>query len=392
MKIVIIQPWIRQGGAESLTVNLASSLKRFGHQVKIVTLFTNFNELPLQARTLEYITPNKYLAQLCERSFLFRLMFGVPLLFLAAISSCKNVELINPHNFPSNWIAVIVSSLYRKPVVWTCNEPRIKITWERAKKVGIQEFFIGLLVPRRLERSLVRRIKGVIVLDEKNQKRIRAYYGRDSIIINPGVDFDFYQSASIENKRNIIKKYNLEKKFVLLVVGKLSPQKNQGLCIDCLKDIIPKIKNVVLVVVGSGLMRKELEQKVEQLRFKKHVRFPGFVSREELRDLYHVCNVNLFPATDQSWGMTPFEALCSKKISIVSTDCGASEVLDRRNIGVVSKPNPINFSENIVKIYDNSKYYQNIAQRGFNYVKENMSWKQYARKTCSVFFQAVNKK
>ena len=391
MKIAIIQPWIRQGGAESLTVHLASSLRKLKHQVKIITLFTKFDGLPSFAHTLEYVTPNKYFSKLCGRSLLFRLIFGGPLLFLMAMKSCKNVDLINSHNFPSNWIAVIVGVFCCKPTVWTCNEPPMKVSWETAMKIGIQEFFIGLFAQSWFDKKLVKKIKKIIVLDKKNQKRVKAYYRRGSTIINTGIDFNFYRRLLIKNKTNIIKKYNLEKKFILLAVGKLVPQKNQTLCLDCLKKVVFQINNAVLIIIGDGSMRKVLEQRVRDLKLEKCVRFTGFISNEELRDLYHLCHINLFPAVHQSWGMTPFEALCAKKISIVSSDCGAAEVVSEQNIGMVSRPNPTNFSENIVKIHNNPQYYQNIAQRGFNYVKENMSWEQYAKKTHSTFLQAINK-
>lgn len=389
MKILVIQPWIRAGGAETLTIHLAYNLQNLGHRVTIITLFVDFIGIPSIYKSLRFITPFRYISKLCKQKLFFRWFFGFWLLLYLGFREGKTADLLNPHNFPTHWIASIVSLIFRKPVVWTCNEPPTKVLWREARKIGLQEFFGSVISTSFVDKILVKKVKYIIVLDRKNQIRIKTRYGRKSIIIHSGVDFNFYSCNKIEE--NVFEKYDLENRFILLTVGRLTLQKNQLMCIKCLRIVLDRIKEAFLIIVGSGPMEGELKQLARELNIDSYIKFTGFISNEELRALYYICDINLFPAIKQSWGLTPFEALCAKKISIISNDCGAAEILSKEGFGVVCEPTPEKFAENVIRIYNNQDYYRNIAQKGFEYVKENISWQQYAKKVSSVFLKSVKK-
>ena len=133
------------------------------------------------------------------------------------------------------------------------------------------------------------------------------------------------------------------------------------------------IPNTVLLIVGSGPMRHELEQTTKSLCITNHVQFLGQVSSDELPSLYASCDINLFPAKNQSWGLTPFEALCVKRISIVSSDSGAAEVLAQEKIGLISEAKPEEFAMCIREVHANPEAYQQMAHRGFIYVAKNLT-------------------
>ena len=110
------------------------------------------------------------------------------------------------------------------------------------------------------------------------------------------------------------------------------------------------------------------------------VRFLGGRDPEEVRDLYSTCDVNLFPPVNQSWGLTPFEALCAEKVSIVSSDCGAAELLAEQRIGVVCEPTAEAFAASILEVHRHPGKYRAMARRGRRFVAKNLTWGQYAEK------------
>ena len=61
MRILIIQPWIKQGGAEEASLYLAYHLSKMGHQAKIAALFADLKDMPPSASQVEYLLPNKKL-------------------------------------------------------------------------------------------------------------------------------------------------------------------------------------------------------------------------------------------------------------------------------------------------------------------------------------------
>ena len=123
MKIMIIQPWIKQGGAELISVHLAYELAKQGHKVQIVCLFVDLAGMPHHARHVCYVTPPTWLSDWLARSRLAFLFLGPFVLFNLVWKYAGDIDVLNPHNFPASWIAVMVGKLRRIPIVWTCNEP-----------------------------------------------------------------------------------------------------------------------------------------------------------------------------------------------------------------------------------------------------------------------------
>ena len=375
MKILIIHPWIRLGGAEQICWKLASQLQEQGHEARIVSTYFDPAGLPKQVEELEYLLPPVWMAQLARRNRAFFLLVAPWILLILAWKNSRDVDVLNPHNFPAAWVAVIVGMLRRIPVVWTCNEPPERIDWKTGFTVGIGDFFGWWLASSWIDRLLMKKVAKAYVPSELTRKQVRLRYGIDPSIVRLGVDSEFYGYGG---ETSAAKRLNLEGKFVLLCVGKLHPQKNQFVCIDALKLVLPEIPNAVLVLAGDGPMANELLARAMKSGLSSRVVFLGNTDSKEVRDLYAACNINLFPPTNQSWGLTPFEALCAEKVSIVSTDCGAAEVLGERGIGFICDPIPEAFAEMILAVHTNPNLSLTMARTGRRFVESNLTWNQYA--------------
>jgi len=57
MKILIIQPRIRLGSSEMVSVNLAAKLVRQGHELDVACAFMDPEGTPCQASQLRYLLP-----------------------------------------------------------------------------------------------------------------------------------------------------------------------------------------------------------------------------------------------------------------------------------------------------------------------------------------------
>jgi glycosyltransferase involved in cell wall biosynthesis len=374
MKILAIERTIEQGGGQTASVYGAVELSKLGHEVKIAAVFVNLRNLPRVALKLKYLTPPSLVSKLCQKSRLALFFLGPVFLFFTVFKASKDVSLLNPTSFPTQWIGILCGLLRKKPVVWSCYEPYIDILGSDIKKVGFLSFLVSLLAKSPLDKFLSRKIDKIITLDKKNKNRVKKLYNRSSIINNPGVDFDFYQKNSLITTGN----QRFQGTFNLLTIGAFTPMKNQVIVIESLAKVRKKITNAILLIVGKGPEEESLKKRVKNLRLEKAVHFLGWLSEEEKRNLYHLCNLYLFPAVNQTWGLTPFEALCAKKLSIVSSDCGAAEVLGKEKIGIIVKPDVANFAREILEYYSHQKKYQEMINRGYNFVKDELTWRNFA--------------
>ena len=67
MKILIIMPWIKQGGAEITAIKTACQLQRLGHQVGLVALFVDVSKMREEVKGIDYVSLPKWLGKFLSK-------------------------------------------------------------------------------------------------------------------------------------------------------------------------------------------------------------------------------------------------------------------------------------------------------------------------------------
>ena len=125
-------------------------------------------------------------------------------------------------------------------------------------------------------------------------ERIRRIYGRESMVVHPPVDVDFFAQPGV-----LPSDFPFESKSYYLYAGELRDYKRPDLAVEaCLK------MNRNLVVIGNGKMRDKL---LRRIKTRANVVFLGRVSDEELRGVYANAKALLFPGMED-FGIVPVEA------------------------------------------------------------------------------------
>ena len=124
------------------------------------------------------------------------------------------------------------------------------------------------------------------------QARIRRFWHRDAVVVNPPVDVDFYSSAPVPQQQ--------QSRDYLLGVGRFIGYKNFDLIIA-----IAEAAGFPLVIAGSGPDEAKLRRAAAKASVP--VSFDIRPSRERLRELYWGAKALLFPV-HEDFGMIPVEA------------------------------------------------------------------------------------
>lgn len=371
IKVWIIYPEITVGGAERQCLELYRNLEKLGIDARLLTLSVNkkvnlfFDIEDMNIDVYKGTIPNT------NRIFFKLLTYSIILKkFLKKEINIDKPDILNPHNIPSYWSC----NYFNIPVIWMCNEPLLWIK-NSARKITSK-------ILQKIDISAVKKINKICVLDNKNKRRVKIIYNRDSTVCRSGVDYRFWSKKETASFRN-------DDEFLIVQVGHISEQKNQKCSVRALKMLSSEMEDVKLIFVGSynhsPTYYDELVDLIKKYRIEDKVEFLGQLKDIDVRKVYASADVVLFPAIYQSWGLTPIEALCQKKISIVSSDSGVSEVLSENNIGVVCNPSPEEFAKNIKKVHEDPKTYRDMAKRGHDYVKNNLTWRHYAKRMLREF-------
>ena len=137
----------------------------------------------------------------------------------------------------------------------------------------------------------------------------------DFEVLNNAIDTDLY----IYNKDKadkIKKEFGIENKFVVGHVGRFNYPKNHKFIIDVFNEVQKVREDSVLMLVGDGDLRPEIEQKVQDLGLSDKVIFTGV--RSDVNDLMQGMDVFLFPSLYEGLGIVLIEAQAAGLKCVIS--------------------------------------------------------------------------
>lgn len=141
------------------------------------------------------------------------------------------------------------------------------------------------------------------------------FRGANFQVLNNAIDAQTY-SFCLEKREKIRKEFGIEKNSMVIGhVGRFSPVKNHDYLIDVF-NMICKKKDAILLLVGDGELRSQMEQKVKQLNLKNRVIFTGI--RSDVTDLLQAMDVFVFPSYYEGLPVTLIEAQASGLPCIIS--------------------------------------------------------------------------
>jgi glycosyltransferase involved in cell wall biosynthesis len=291
-------------------------------------------------------------------------------------------DIINNHNFPTEWAAFYAKKRLKVPVVWICNEPPFWFFHPEQRK---GKNIIHWPLFEIFDKIAVKSIDEIFSMSHIDATLIRKAYGRSSILIREGLDIEPFQNASGEEFR---RRHGLQNDYLMLQVGSLVYYKHPDASIKALAYLSDK-EGVKLILVGIGATDryKELATK---LGIRDRVMFLHNVSEKELASIYKACNIFVFPAA-QTWGLVVTEAMAAGKPVIVSSKAGASEIIENNVNGIViDDETPEILAAEIKRLIDDPTLATKIGENALNYVKNNLSWDSYAKNMEKVFQEAIS--
>ncbi|PEW87007.1 glycosyl transferase family 1 [Bacillus cereus] len=175
-------------------------------------------------------------------------------------------------------------------------------------------------------------------------------------IINNAVktqDYIFNKDTRIKYRND----FNLKDQFVIIHVGRFDAPKNQSYLIDIFKEYQSIDKEAILMLVGDGPLKDEMEAKVNKHNLQKNVIFTGI--RDDVANLLKAGDVFVFPSIYEGLPVTLIEAQATGLKCIVS-DTVTEEVKVTDLVEFVGLNEPI--EKWINKIRDSSNSYSRTDQ------------------------------
>jgi glycosyltransferase involved in cell wall biosynthesis len=374
MKCLIIHPRLVVGGAERVILLTANGLSRLGIDVDLA--FNEISNADMSRYRRELISESNILRinsnetknsnGLMSRILCYVNDFKGLASFL--IKNSDNYDVIIPHNFPSYWSVALFGKTI--PVIWTCHEVLgfygdLRDFFESKMSLHIlMNFLYGL------DRFIVKNYISKIITNSKMNVRLLAgRYGVSSFLAYPPVDIDLF----CEKRR----KRMMDCDLVLLHVGRLVKLKNHIASLVALRMVKREVPNSKLIIIGDGSWKGRLLHTAKALGLQKDVILLETLNDYELAKIYGSSDICLHPVLEQSFGITPFEAVVSGTPAVVSNKCGAAEIFMEYAPEMLADPEPCKIANKILEIYHNYDEFMDRVSRFRNVVFSKLSPRNY---------------
>lgn len=160
----------------------------------------------------------------------------------------------------------------------------------------------------------------------------------------------------------------------ILYVGSIESRKNIKRLIDAFVLVQDKISNSELVLVGkTGKDGEEIEEYIQKFIDEGfNIIRPGFLSDQEVLNLYRTSDLFLFPSLYEGFGLPPLEAMTSGCPVIVSNVSSLPEVVG--DAGILVDPNDTNaMSDAIIGLLNDNDLKEMMSMKGVERSKD-FSW------------------
>lgn len=258
-----------------------------------------------------------------------------------SVLNCK----IKAFNIKAKLNPTIIISFFRLIQYIKKIKPDIVITFFResniigviaAKLAGTKQIVstrrdYGLWLQSRGYRFLIlanKFVKGIVTNSEKvkelTSKEEKFDASKIKVIYN-GLQYDGYKTNPDENRRLKRELGILENNKIVGIIANLRPMKRYHTFINAANYVLEKNRKVDFVIIGDGLLRKELEMLTEELGISKLVHFAG--SREDVLPYLSIFDIGVNCSANEGLSNAIMEYMAYGVPCIVSRSGGNEELI-----------------------------------------------------------------
>lgn len=352
MKICHIITRLPVGGAQENTLLTCEGLAKRGHNVYLISGNTKGEEGTLEERAKEicknFIIVPELIREISPKNDI------VALYKIYRILKKENFDIVHTHTSKAGVIGRISAKISKTKVIIHTPHGHVFHSYYGFFKTKIFWF---------LEKICALFCDKIICLTETEKKEhIELGIAKEDKfeVIASGIDFEKFKNALVD-KNKMKEELNIEKdKIVIGYVGRLADIKGVSYLIKAFSQVVKRNKNVVLVCVGDGPQRKELEKQAEKLNITEYVKFLGI--RHDIPEILSCFDIFVMPSLNEGMGKVVIEAQLMGLPVVASYIGGIKDLIVDNKTGIFVKPKDSkDIAEKIIYLIENPQVAKNIG-------------------------------
>jgi len=359
MNILYIANHLNSGGITSYLLSLASGMKEKGHNVfiaahsgekldKFLQLGVNFIRIPIKTKK--------------------EIGLGVFLSFLKLKDECKKhkIDIVHSNSRTTQVVGCLLERFGKVPHLSTCHG-----------------FF---------KRRVTRRILGswgekVIAVSQPVKEHLIRDFGvkeKNITLIYNGIEVARFKNHDAQFKAKMKRDLGLADAPVVGIVGRLSDVKGHSYLIEAMQEVLKKIPQARLVIVGEGKMKKRLVSLSRRLEIAKSILF--IPSVKETRDILSIMDVFAMPSLKEGLGLALMEAMATGLAVIGSNVGGIKDLVQDGQTGLLVEPaNVVSLASAISQLFMDSEKRTRLGHQAQIFISQNFTQEKMVAETEKVY-------
>jgi phosphatidyl-myo-inositol dimannoside synthase len=215
--------------------------------------------------------------------------------------------------------------------------------------------------------------------------------------INPGVDLERFSPRPA--RKDLLQKWNLEGKKVVLTVARLISRKGHDLVLRAIARLVREIPQAVYLIVGQGPEEQNLRKLATELGIADSVRFAGRIPEELLPDCYSLCDVFAMVNREEvngdleGFGMVFLEASATGIPVIGGRSGGTADAIEEGVTGFrVAAGQPEELTTTLRNLLKDADLRRRLGDAGRKRVEREFQWRDRARKLYEITMEICKSK
>ena len=216
---------------------------------------------------------------------------------------------------------------------------------------------------------------------------------RNIHIIPTGIELERFYTENIDKKKlaSIKRKEKITKDdFIAIFIGRLAQEKNVVFLLDVMKDLVPSLPKLKLLIVGDGPDYDLYKEIIEKDHLENNVIMTGKVAWEEVPYYYHLSDIFLTASHTETQGLTVIEAMASSIVPIcIDDESFKNTIIDGLNGRIFN--NEKECKEIITELYNDNELTKKLSNQA-RINSDRFSAKYFAESVLDVYKYAIEHK
>ncbi len=203
------------------------------------------------------------------------------------------------------------------------------------------------------------------------------------VVIHNGVDLDAFYPRALDTV--LFDELGIgDNRPVIGTVGRMVTEKGQVHLIDALRRLGARWPRLRCLFIGTGPLLEELKKYAKTSGLAETCIFPGV--RADIANIYSLMDIFVLPSIREPFGLVLLEAMASRVPIIATASGGPLEFIRPYYNGILVSPaNPGELSSQIEFLLSQPVQSSEMAQRGYESVKEKYGIKNTVSQVCDVY-------